>query len=275
MRLPVLAYHATNISGNDYATNDHVAFAADLRLIDDLGLKIVPLQWVVDQVLGRTHRDLSRCVALTCDDGPDLDFVDVDHPVHGRQRSFYNCLIDFVRERSEAAQPHLHLTAFVIASAEARGYLDRNCLGGLAWMSDAWWRDAVASPYMAIGNHSFDHNHDAIPLPGVAGMTRGSFDVVDTHERADAEIARAARLIDAHLAPVKTQLFCYPYSQVNDYLLHDYFPLHREEHGMDAAFGAGAVPVTADSDVWNLPRYICGWHWKESNDLRAILGEFA
>ena len=61
-RVPILAYHAINIAGNDYADNDHVAFAADLRLIDDLGLRIVPAHWVVDQLLGTTNRDLSRCV---------------------------------------------------------------------------------------------------------------------------------------------------------------------------------------------------------------------
>lgn len=74
MRVPVLAYHATNVSGNDYASNDHLAFAADLRLIDDLDLRIVPLQWVVEQVIGAADRDLAGCVALTCDDGSALDF---------------------------------------------------------------------------------------------------------------------------------------------------------------------------------------------------------
>ena len=40
---------------------------------------------------------------------------------------------------------------------------------------------------------------------------------------------------------------------------------------MRAAFGDGAMPVTRDSDKWNVPRYICGWHWKSSDELRAIL----
>jgi hypothetical protein len=25
------------------------------------------------------------------------------------------------------------------------------------------------------------------------------------------------------------------------------------------------------SDRWNLPRYICGWHWRSPEALRAIL----
>ena len=271
LRVPVLAYHAVNIAGNDYANNDHVAFAADLRLIDDLGLRIVPVHWVVDQLLGSADRDLSRCVALTCDDGSNLDWTDVEHPQHGRQRSLANIMADFVAERGAQAQPDLHLTCFVIASREARDYLDRNRLFGLGWIGDSWWRPALQSGRMAIENHSFDHNHDAIPLPGIDGMQRGSFQPVDSRERANAQIAQATRLIDAVIAPARTTLFCYPYGQANDYLRTDYFPHRVAEHAMRAAFGDGAKPVEARSDRWNLPRYICGWHWKSREELRAIL----
>jgi hypothetical protein len=40
---------------------------------------------------------------------------------------------------------------------------------------------------------------------------------------------------------------------------------------MRAAFGDGATPTTMHSDRWNLPRYICGWHWKSPDELRKIL----
>ncbi|HMM57626.1 MAG: hypothetical protein DYH18_07765 [Xanthomonadales bacterium PRO7] len=273
LRVPILTYHAVNIAGNDYANNDHVAFAADLRLIDDLGLRIVPLHWVVDQLLGSADRDLSRCVALTCDDGSDFDWFDLDHPTYGSQRSLFNAMMDFIAERGAVAQPDLHLTCFVIASREARDHLDRNCLAGRDWMRDAWWKPALASGRIAIENHSFDHNHAAIPSPGIDGMQRGSFHPVDTYKRADAEIAQATRLIDAAIAPARTTLFCYPYSHVNDYLRTDYFPRHQSEHGMRAAFGDGATPVTQASDRWNLPRYICGHHWKSPDELRAILAQ--
>ena len=271
MRVPVLTYHAVNIAGNDYANNDHVAFAADLRLIDDLGLRIVPVYWVVDQLLGTANRDLSRCVALSCDDGSDFDWFDLDYPTHGPQRSLYNCMRDFIAERGTDAQPDLHLTGFVIASAEAREHIDRNCLFGRGWMHDTWWKPALATGRLAIENHSFDHNHGAIPLPGLLGMERGSFHAVDDRARADAEIAAAARALDAVIAPAHTSLFCYPYGHVNDYLRTDYLPRHESEHGMRAAFGDGAAPVAPDSDRWNLPRYICGWHWKAPEELRAIL----
>jgi hypothetical protein len=271
LRAPVLTYHAVNISGNDYANNDHVAFALDLRLIDDLGLRIVPLHWVVDQSLGSGERALEDCVALTCDDGTDFDFFDLEHPEHGMQRSLYHCMLDFIAERGASAQPDLHLTCFVIASSEARQHLDRQRLWGRDWISDRWWPEAVANGRMAIENHSWDHNHDAIPLPGIDGMQRGTFYPVDNRARADAEIAAAARAIDAVIAPQRTSLFCYPYSHVSDYLRQEYFPRFGSVHGMRAAFGDGAMPVTRDSDRWNLPRYICGHHWKSPHELHAIL----
>lgn len=271
MRVPVLAYHAVNIAGNDYATNDHVAFAADLRLIDDLGLRIVPLKWVVEQILGLADRDLERCVALTCDDGSDFDFRDLEHPKYGLQRSLLSCLRDFVSERGPEAQPNLHLTSFVIASPEARERMDQACLAGQGWMNENWWHEASESGLMAIENHSWDHNHPCLESPGVDALPRGSFLDVNNYGRADAEIAAASRYINARIAPQRTRIFCYPFSHVPDYLRTDYLPNHGSEHGMIAAMGDGATPVTMQSDRWNLPRYICGWHWKSPEALRSIL----
>lgn len=271
MHVPVLTYHAVNIAGNDYASNDHVAFAADLRLIDDLGLRIVPLMWVVEQRLGLADRDLSGCVALSCDDGSLFDFEDLDHPTHGPQRSLYHCLLDFLAERGRAAQPDLHLTSFVIASPDARQRMDAACLVGRGWMGEDWWPAALDSGLMAIENHSWDHNHPCLDNPGADGLPRGSFHDVNTHARAEAEIAAAARYIDARIAPRRTRLFCYPFSHVPEFLRADYLPKRMDEHGMLAAFGDGATPVTLESDRWNLPRYICGWHWKSPAELTGIL----
>ena len=273
MRVPVLTYHAINIAGNAYADNDHVAFAADLKLIDRLGLRVVPLQWVVEQRLGIASRDLDRCVALTCDDGSDFDYRDLDHPTHGPQRSLFNLLGDFIAEHGVGAQPDLHLTSFVIASPEARDHIDHGALVGKGWMSEDWWPIVERSGRMAIENHSWDHNHPALPSQGVDGMPRGSFLDVNTDARAEVEIADAARYIDARIAPRRTGLFCYPFSHVPAFLHDDYLPRRGADLGVLAAFGDGAQPVTADSDVWNLPRYICGWHWTSPEALEVILRE--
>jgi len=40
-----------------------------------------------------------------------------------------------------------------------------------------------------------------------------------------------------------------------------------------AAVGGEKGPVTQHSDLWNLPRYICGAHWKSPLELEAILEE--
>ncbi|MBX3693519.1 polysaccharide deacetylase family protein [Dokdonella sp.] len=271
MRVPVLTYHAVNIAGNDYATNDHVALASDLRTINRLGLRVVPLQWVVEQRLGLTTRDLSACVALSCDDGSDFDFRDLEFREHGLQRSFFNILGDFVSEHGAAEQPHLNMTSFVIASPEARAHIDRGALDGRGWMSEDWWPEAETSGLMTIGNHSWDHNHPAIPAPGVDGMPRGSFLDVDNEKRADAEIADAARYINARIAPRRSRLFCYPFSHIPAFVHDDYLPRRGADIGLLAAFGDGAVPVTMASDIWNLPRYICGWHWRDPQALCGIL----
>jgi hypothetical protein len=275
MRVPVLTYHAVNVASGDYAGNDHVALAEDLRLIQRLGLRVLPLARVVDVLLGESAEDLSRTVALSCDDGSDLDVCDLDWPGVGPQRGFLNILADFAAEHGAAAQPGLHLTAFVIASPEARTRLDQRALHGLGWMNEDWWPRAQASGRMAIENHSLDHNHPLLDGPGPDGMPRGDFYAVDNPTRARAEIAEAARYIDARIAPVRTSLFCYPFGHAPDYLRHEYLPRFQAEHGMRAAFGVEAAPVTAASDRWHLPRYVCGFHWKAPGELEAILRDTA
>lgn len=273
MRVPILTYHAVNIAGNDYADNDHVAFAADLRLIDDLRLRIVPVHWVVDQLLGTADRDLSRCVALTCDDGSWFDYHDLDHPAHGPQRSLFNTLVDFRRDRGRDAQPNLHLTSFVIASPVARAHIDRECLVGRGWMGDRWWRAAQASGLVAIENHSWDHNHVAVPETAQRDGIRGSFVPIDTFAEADAEIRQASDWIDARLGSSRTSLFAYPYGESNAYLREDYLPDRITEHRMRAAFGTDPGPVEGASSRWNLPRYICGHHWRSPEMLEDLLRE--
>lgn len=271
MQVPILTYHGVNIAGNDYAGNDHVAFAADLELIHALGLRIVPAQWVVDQLLGRTRRDLRRCVALTCDDGSNFDYDDLAHPEHGPQLSFYNALRRFRERQGERAQPDLHLTAFVIADPLARERMDRQCLVGRDWMQSRWWRSAQDSGLLAIENHSWDHNHPCLASPGPHGLVRGDFHAVANEAQAEFEIARSQQFLATQLAPHQPRLFCYPFGHVNDFLSRDWLPRRGAANGLDAAFGDGAAPATPQSWRWNIPRYICGWHWRSPDGLREIL----
>ncbi|UXI69467.1 polysaccharide deacetylase family protein [Tahibacter amnicola] len=275
MRVPILTYHAVNIAGNDYASNDHVAFAADLEMLHATGWRIVPLHWIVEQRLGKADRDLRRCVALTCDDGSDFDYHDLDHPQHGRQRSLYNLLLDFRARHGRAAQPDLHLTVFAIADPSARTAMDRACLIGHDWMQEHWWRAAQSSGLVAIENHSWDHNHPCLANPGPAGLVRGDFHDVTTDAKADHEIRQAQDYLAARLAPHRPSLFCYPFGHVNAFLADDWLPRNGEAIGLAAAFGDGAQPATTQSHRWNIPRYICGWHWKSPAELAAILDQAA
>lgn len=271
MRVPILTYHGVNIAGNDYGNNDHVAFAADLDAIHARGLSIVPVRHVVDQLLGRATRDLSRCVALTCDDGSNFDYHDLDHPEHGPQKSFYNALLDFRARHGADAQPGLHLTSFVIADPAARDAMDRLCLVGRDWMREDWWLAAQSSGLVDIENHSWDHNHPCLPSPGPAGLARGDFHDVADDAKAQFEIAQAQDYLAPRLAPHATSLFCYPFGHVSEFLRTDWLPRRGPALGLDAAFGDGAAPTTMESDRWNVPRYICGWHWKSPQELAALL----
>ena len=268
MKVPILTYHSNNISGNDYATNDHVALADDLRTIARLGLRIVPAQEVVDVLLGEApSARVENAVALTFDDGSYFDWHDMPHPSCGPQRGFAGILRDFVAATGAQA----HATSFVIVSPEARAVLDVTCMAGLDWWRDDWWRDAAREGLVAIENHSWDHNHATLPRTAQRDQRKGTFTSIDSHADADAEIRAAADWLDAHLAPYRSTLFAYPYGEWNDYLVREYLPQHLHEHRLRAAFTGEPHPVEADSNRWLLPRYICGLHWKTPADLEALL----
>ncbi|WP_460456805.1 polysaccharide deacetylase family protein [Arenimonas alkanexedens] len=270
MNFPVLTYHAANVTGSDYANNDQVALQSDLRQLAHLGWRVVPLDWVVEQRLGMADRDLRRCVALTCDDGTDLDVRAIEVPGVGRQPGFLPVL-RALGAAPDNPHPELEMTSFVIADPAARELMDRECLHGLGWMNEHWWRDAARSGLMSVQCHSWDHNHPKLRDEGPEGMVRGDFFAVDREARAEFQVEQAVDYINARLGPGAVRYFGYPFGQAPEYLVRDYFPRHGQRLGLRAAFGTQGEPVTAASDRWNLPRYICGWHWKSPEDLARLL----
>ncbi len=273
IKVPILTYHSHTIAGNTYETNNHIALFDDLRTIRNLGLKIVPLMWIVEWLLDkRDPSTLQKAVALTFDDGVDFDYYGLDHPTHGRQRSFFNILKDFQYESGISAQPHLHASFFVIASPEARKELDDR-----GWMSDGWWNTVNQSGIGNIFNHSWDHNHPEVSKVCQKDQKKGSFDVIDTYAECRNEVEQAAHYIQqkAHLWPV---LFAYPWGQSSDYIRNHYFPSFQEQHKTVAAFAANGGYVTKSSSRWNIPRFICGGReigWEKTDELIRILrGEF-
>lgn len=273
MRALVLTYHSHNIAGTEYATNDHVALAADLRLLTQAGARIVPLGRIVRALQARLEGE-GLLVGLTFDDGPVFDFADFDHPRFGRQRSFFNVLRDFDSELGPRAQPELHATSFVIASPEARAAMERaeDCgypdLGG--WLADGWWSAAIDSGLMGIGNHSWDHVHHAVPRIAIANPARDDFSLVDNEEDADREIPAATRFIRAKTGG-RCEYFAFPFGHAPRYLVEKYLPERRDRHGMSAAFGVEGRAVHPDDSPWNIPRLVCGHHWKSPEALRGLV----
>ncbi len=263
------------IAGNDYVSNDLKALASDLRQISAAGFKIVPLRNIVDAWIGNRGGELNgKLVALTCYGGADFDYVDLPHPTAGPQRSVLNTLRDFAAE-SPGAQDRLNITAFVIASPQARAVLDTTCMVGKGWWTDTWWSAAVDSGLMHIGNHSWDHNHETLPGSPLPGVQRGSFLVIDTKELADHEVRQAADYLRAHAPNPGAALFAYPYGQSNRYLVNEYFACFGGELGIEAAFTDRPAFLEPRCDRWAIPRFHCGRDWNAPAQLQAILDEAA
>jgi peptidoglycan/xylan/chitin deacetylase (PgdA/CDA1 family) len=274
MKMFVLAYHSHNISGSEYATNDHVAFASDLETLARAGAQAVPLETIVETMRsGKPPVEASTLVGLTFDDGPRFDFADFEHPRFGPQRGFLNIMRDFQRDHP-GGQPHLNATSFVIASPAARTAMERSEDCGYTylerWLGDDWWSAAADTGLLSIGNHSWDHVHHAVEPIAIRGEVRDNFELVNNYGDADSEIRRAGDYINARVGG-RCRMFAFPFGHTNDYLVRDYLPFRRDEHGMEAAFGTGGRAVRADDSIWNIPRAVCGHDWKSPAGLEALL----
>jgi Polysaccharide deacetylase len=268
VKVPVLCYHSCN-AGKDYGTDDHVALAVDLRIIYDLGFRVVPLDWIVEALLGEREPP-HKAVALTCDDGVDLDWIDADHPTYGPRRSFANIIRDFVAEAGPR-EPSIEISSFVIASPATRKELEVKCLAGLGWWNDTWWRIADESGVVKIENHSFDHVH---PLAGHVAQReqrKGDFTLVDTFDDCEAQVAAASAYIRTQSGRTP-RYFAYPYGQASDYMRGTYLPERGAQIRLRAAFSIEHAYVTEESDRWFLPRFTHGASDTSSReDLRRIL----
>jgi peptidoglycan/xylan/chitin deacetylase (PgdA/CDA1 family) len=255
--------------------NDHDALAADLEVIEAEGYEVRPLAGLV-AAWSNSPASLAgrKLVALTCDDGSDFDFRDIEHPECGMQRSFLNILRDF-HAAHPGSQPGLHITSFVVVSPEDRAELDRVCMHGRGWWSDGWWIDAIASGRMDIASHSWDHNHEALSASRFPHVARGVFTSIDTREVADYQIEQAARYLRRNAPNPGARLFAYPYGPHSDYLVREYFPQRWRELAIDAAMGDEPRPWVASSNRWELPRYVHGRDWHEPQDLAKLLRDAA
>ena len=271
MRIPILTYHASHIEGNTYAQNDVRALEADLPRITDAGFTVWPLQRIVAAWSENPAQlEGQRIVALTCDDGTDHDYRDIAHPSHGPQRSVYRVLADF-KARHAKEQPFLNITSFVVVSPAARAELDRACLSGKGWYNDDWWADAAASGLMDVANHSWDHNHEALPAGMALDVPRGTFRSIRTEAHADHEIRQAAGHLSSTAPNRGAALFAYPYGDADPYLVTDYFPRNAGELGIVAAFTTDRGFLGKKSNRWAMPRFVFRRDWTSPRELDRIL----
>lgn len=269
--VPVLTYHSLNVHQNSYAGNDHCAFESDLRTMDRLGLKIIPLSRVLDWYEGRiSYREVKECVAVTLDDGSWLDYHDVIHPSCGTQVSMFNLLKQFQRSVTRVPQLSLHVSSFVIASSEAREELDQKNLLGNGWWGDEWWQEAQTSSLMSIECHSWDHAHPTLEKVAQKENLKGDFHAIDTYEECVDQVTRAAEYIEK-TAGKRPAYYAYPWGQASDYMVSVFMPDHQQEHQFEAAFSIESKHLTREDNRWYLPRYVCGRDWKSPEELEAIL----
>lgn len=266
--VPILTWHANNVAGNDYPTNDHVKLQDDLETIHRVGRRIVPLADIAKALRAGKLEEMRGCVGLSFDDSPDLDFYDAPHPAWGVQRSMFNIVADFRARHPDAS---VHATSFAIASQDARIELDSTCLIGCKWWNHEWWPTAEATGVLAIESHSWDHNHETLAST-VTSAQRGTF-ALTSAEDARREIADATRVIRQLRKRDGPVLFAYPYGSTSDYLVTDYFPKRGAEHGVTAAFTGSNGFVRPETSPWAIPRYIAGADWRSPSELELLLGE--
>jgi hypothetical protein len=256
--IPVLTYHSQNIDGNDYATNNRHALAADIEAIRQSDMRIIPLGELVDWLSGTLAPDFAEnSVVLTSDDAPIFDFEEVDYRNFGSQTP----------TRSIIENSGAHITLFAIASSQARDAVGEEALGDASFMTDRWWRDADQSSWASIENHGWDHCHPAVSHP-LGGS--GTFFGVSNYQTCDGQVRGAADSIAA-VTGRRPILFAYPYGESSDYLKNTYLPKHEDEHRMRAAVNTVPQYASRDSSRWDIPRFICGRDWNSPETFQVIL----
>jgi peptidoglycan/xylan/chitin deacetylase (PgdA/CDA1 family) len=266
----VLTYHSGNIAGNDYASNNLLAFREDLRVIRRLGLSIIPLRTLVDALIERSSNRLpEQVVSLTFDDGLDFDFLELVHPSHGLQPS----LAGIMREFATEFDLPVHATSFVIASPEARMQIANREMLGHQWISDSWWRQAVASGRFHIGNHTWDHVSPSVRYDATEKERRASSQFIDNAVAAALQIRQAREYIERIAPNPGSALLAFPYGDYSEFLVDEYLPDLSLGHGTVAAFTGRPGVVTPQSNRWTLPRNSCGKDWTSPEGLTALLDE--
>ncbi len=272
LKAAILTYHSQNIAGNDPASNDHEALAADLQELHNAGYRFVPLLSLINHLfeggeLEPGEQTGQPVICLTFDDGCDFDVRTLEFSGYGMQPGFLKIMEDFIQQHGVQAQPGLHATSFVIASPEARAVIDKGSLSGQGQMSEEWWGAAARHALLEIGNHGWDHNH---PDLAAEQYPRGGFTAIETIEHCRQQVVQAGEYI-RNKTGQWPQVFAYPFGESSNYIRTVFFPEYGREHHCLAALGTRPELVSAHSNRWDLPRFVCGRDWSSPAELLAML----
>lgn len=271
--IPVLCYHSWTIYGDRYELNDHICLEHDLRALARRRYKILPITDLVGLLDGSLSPRIifgEKLVCLTFDDGRDFDYHDYQSKDWGTVKSFYSII-----KESAGFLPQLtagpRAVSFVIASPDARKILDVTCGNGNSEWQDSWWRECAEEGILGIANHSWDHVHDTLPVVRQEGNLKGSFYEIKTFEDAERQIVDAQHYIDRVTENRSVPVFGYPYGHVSSYLRDEYFPQHGPRIGLKGGFNTNGGPVRPGENVWDIPRFVRGAHWKTPEEFEQLL----
>lgn len=259
----VLTYHMTRLDAWNRAGADLLSLEADLSLLAAGGVPVLSL----DALLAPGCSD---GVAITFDDGTRMDAEAILHPRLGALPSALSILRD-----AAARLPAMQVASFVIASPEARQALTDALAEdyGPDLMHARWWSAASAEGLLSIENHSWDHNHPAVPQSAQRENRRGSFAWIETPAEAEAEIAVASDAIAAACGR-RPRWFAYPFGEASDFLRGEWLPRHGPALGLAGAFSTEPRALQDGDDRWWLPRFVCGRDWRDDPGLEALLARW-
>jgi len=256
----ILTYHATRLDEWSRSGADVLALAADLALLADMGMPVLPLSDLLEP-------ECHDGVAITFDDGTRMDGESIQHPRLGRLPSMLSVLV-----AARARLGKLQVSSFVIASGQARADLDAGLADayGPHMMCDDWWRAAAHSGLMSLENHSWDHNHPLVQRSAHRDNRRGSFLDIETPAEAEAEISAASDEIE-RVVGRRPRYFAYPFGDVSDFLRNQWLPQRGPQIGLEAAVGTDPRALGANDNRWNLPRFVSGRDWRDDASLSTLL----
>jgi peptidoglycan/xylan/chitin deacetylase (PgdA/CDA1 family) len=259
----VLTYHMTRLEAWTRAGADLLSLRADLSQLAEAGVPVLSL----DALLAPGCRS---GVAITFDDGTRMDAEATQHPRFGALPSALSVLREFAPRL-----PRMQVASFVIASPEARQALAAALADeyGPDLMHARWWAPASDEGLLSIENHSWDHNHPAVPRTAQRDNRRGSFAWIETEAEAEAEVAAASEYIRATCGR-RPRWFAYPFGEASDCLRREWLPRRGPELGLQGAFSTEPRALAGDDERWHLPRFVCGRDWRDEHGLGALLGRW-